>query len=362
MSELQVLALVDQVKPVNFCKLGLIFSNFDHIFLKQDRFGKISWLCRSTENTCMQYNRLTMRCCLMTKTILSTIVLSTILLTSMIATTPAFAVPTWSASGPGTVTVTDADQGGDGLAQFTYAADPAGFATNTWTFETTATTTGPVTVFYDWGGFHAWFQVTATLEATDPSGTTTLINEGPVSCCVGAPSGGFHYTGSHTFDAVAGQTYSFTISGSNSDSDNRLLGTFTVASPPTFGLDGFAQQVTDLEDDLAACQAQNSQLTSDLDQCEADNADLQQTIDDQNDTIADLQQQVDDQNDIIAGLEDAIAALTTQVEDLTAQIADLTGILTNGETDMCHKGKTITVGLDAISAHLNHGDSLGACS
>ena len=76
----------------------------------------------------------------------------------------AFAVPIWSASGPGTVTVTDADQGDDNIAEFTYNVDPAGLCdfnnglsdcpNNTWTFESTATDSGLIEIQYDWNGNH----------------------------------------------------------------------------------------------------------------------------------------------------------------------------------------------------------------
>lgn len=29
---------------------------------------------------------------------------------------------------------------------------------------------------------------------------------------------------------------------------------------------------------------------------------------------------------------------------------------------ICHKGKTLTVASPAVSAHLNHGDTIGACA
>ncbi len=156
-----------------------------------------------------------------------TIFMATILLT-MSVVPASFAVPTWSASGPGTVTVTDTDQGDDGVSQFTYNMNPAGFSTSTWSFETTATQDETVTLFYDYSGFHAFFAVTAFLQSFDDDGTTTIVNDGPVNCC-SSPSNGFHYTGSVTFDVVTGETYGFNMGGNNFDSDNRLIGTFTVS-------------------------------------------------------------------------------------------------------------------------------------
>lgn len=158
--------------------------------------------------------------------------LAVIVLTlSQVSSHDAYAAPIWSASGPGTVTVTNPDQGINGQAQFTYSINlgGGGVPTKTWTFETTAAQTGPVTLDYTWSGYHAYYQVTTFLNKLDSTGTTGLVHQGPVNCCT-SPSGGFSYIGSVTFNAVAGQTYGFTLGGSNYDSDSRLLGTFTVKS------------------------------------------------------------------------------------------------------------------------------------
>ena len=162
-------------------------------------------------------------------------ILAVIVLTlSQVSSHDAYAIPVWSASGPGTTTTTIADQGINGTAQFTYYINlgNGGVPTQTWTFETTATQTGPIKLNYNWHGFHAFFQVTTFLNKIDSSGVTNLINQGPVNCCT-PPSGGFNYTGSVTFNAVAGQKYGFTLGGSNFDSNSKLLGTFTVKVQPT---------------------------------------------------------------------------------------------------------------------------------
>ena len=153
--------------------------------------------------------------------------LGAVIVLGAVMASPVVAAPTWSAAGPGTVNVTDADQGDDGQAQFTYLINPAGFSTRQWTFLATATTTGPVTIDYDWTGFHAFFQVTTGLVAVDGGGETTLIADGPVNCCT-PPSGGFSYSGQVTLNTVAGEQYGFKVSGSNFDSNNQLGGTFTI--------------------------------------------------------------------------------------------------------------------------------------
>ena len=56
-----------------------------------------------------------------------------------------------------------------------------------------------------------------------------LHSAGPVNCCA-APSGGFDYSGTATFDLQAGDVYGFRMSGSHFDSDRRLLGTLTVSN------------------------------------------------------------------------------------------------------------------------------------
>lgn len=155
--------------------------------------------------------------------------LAAIVLTlSQVSSHDAYASPIWSASGPGNVVVTESDQGINGQAQFKYNINlGGGVPTQTWTFETPATQTGPITLDYDWTGFHAFFRVTTFLNKFDGTGTTNLVSQGPVNCCT-SPSGGFHYTGSVTINAVAGQPYGFTLGGSNFDSNSVLSGIFTV--------------------------------------------------------------------------------------------------------------------------------------
>jgi hypothetical protein len=59
--------------------------------------------------------------------------------------------------------------------------------------------------------------------------TKTLQSAGPVNCCA-APSGGFNYTGTATFDLQPGDEYGFRMSGGNSDRDNRLIGALTLTT------------------------------------------------------------------------------------------------------------------------------------
>ena len=137
----------------------------------------------------------------------------------------------WSGSGPGTINVVS-----DGISAnplFTYSLNPVGNPpTRTWDFTTVANSTGALTLDYDYSGLHAWFQVTAFLKAIVNGATVaTLVNDGPVNCCT-PPSNGFTYTGSFTFNVIAGDTYGFQFGGSNGDSNNFLQGTLEVLLPP----------------------------------------------------------------------------------------------------------------------------------
>lgn len=143
--------------------------------------------------------------------------------------TPAQAVTIWSATGPGTVTVLQ--DGSGGVSEMTYSLSGSEvFSTQTWTFLTTAASSGPVT--YDWAydGFHAFFQVRVFLIA-DNGVDQTLVNDGPVNCCT-PPSGGFNYSGQYTFNVLAGESYGFRFGGSNFDSNSVLQGHFTAAAVP----------------------------------------------------------------------------------------------------------------------------------
>ncbi len=154
----------------------------------------------------------------------------------------------WTGSaGPGTTNVVS--DGTAGPAVFTYDYDPTGptvigaGATGTWTFSTTADASGPVQLDWSYTGFHAFFQVTVGLTAFVASGgsqtSTPLVQDGPINCCT-APSSGFTYAGTTTLSVLAGDTYGFTMSGSNFDLNDVLRGTLTItrsvpSAPVLFG-------------------------------------------------------------------------------------------------------------------------------
>jgi hypothetical protein len=137
----------------------------------------------------------------------------------------------WVGAGLGGTTVSD---GTSGDPQFKYSLDPAGFGQQTWTFGAQASDGGAIVLPYDYSGFNAYFQVTVGLDIFVTHGedttTTPLVHAGPTNCC-SAPSGGFHYSGTTTVDVQAGDTYGFTMTGSNFDSNNVLQGTLTILGP-----------------------------------------------------------------------------------------------------------------------------------
>jgi hypothetical protein len=142
-------------------------------------------------------------------------------------------------SGIGTSTTTVVSDGTTSPPEFTYNLDngSAG-ASGSWQFSTTSTASGPVDLDWSYSGFNAYFEVTVGLSAfvthNGTTTTTTLVNAGPVDCCT-PPSGGFSYSGVTQLTVAAGDTYGFTMAGSNADSDALLSGTLdvTIDPPPT---------------------------------------------------------------------------------------------------------------------------------
>jgi subtilisin family serine protease len=135
----------------------------------------------------------------------------------------------WSGTGTATTTVT-AD-GTAGNAVLDYSVN--GFTGN-WTFSNTAKSARKQPIAWRYKGYHAWFQVRVAIEQfVIRNGSEivkqTLQSAGPVNCCA-APSGGFDYTGTATFDLQPGDIYGFRMSGSHFDSDSRLIGTLTLTS------------------------------------------------------------------------------------------------------------------------------------
>ena len=148
---------------------------------------------------------------------------------------PVLTPQAWTMAGPGTISSTQVGN----VSTLTYNINPAGFSTQTWTASAIADTSGDYLFNWAYNGFHAFFQVTAFLNA----GATSLVNTGPNNCC-STPSGGFAYNGFYTFSNVnVGNTMAFTFGGSNFDSTNILIGSLTlnqVPEPGTLALLGLA--------------------------------------------------------------------------------------------------------------------------
>ncbi|MEO8264248.1 MAG: hypothetical protein ABI706_01930, partial [Ilumatobacteraceae bacterium] len=148
------------------------------------------------------------------------------------------ATPTpWTAGGPvpGDFTL---DSNGSAIPpQMTYnlGEDPVGrrLTDQSWTLQTVATSDLTDAVPYLYTGYHGFFEVIVHLDAfvihEGVLSTTPLVTDGPVNCCT-PPSGGFTYSGDHSFDVVAGDTYGFRFGGFNFDSDPHFFGTLALAN------------------------------------------------------------------------------------------------------------------------------------
>ncbi|QIK66203.1 hypothetical protein G7072_07450 [Nocardioides sp. HDW12B] len=176
------------------------------------------------------------------------------------------ATSVWSAAVVNTAptTISNVQDGSESAAQFTYRSVDGGFGEQTWDFSSVydpgaeIPEEARVQVPWSWQGFHAYFNVTATLRAYTVIGGVKvyqdqpLVSAGPRSCCE-TPSAGFSYGGVATFSLLAGQEYGFEVSGSNGDSNNTLSGTFTLSTRPYLeSLGGDNRQWTKATDLIAA--------------------------------------------------------------------------------------------------------------
>ena len=148
---------------------------------------------------------------------------------------------TWAGSGTGTTLA--AGSGAAGPAQFTYDlpdADPVvgNGEAGSWDVYTTASSAGTINIPWRYTGFHAFFQVTVKLDAfvvgaSGPDTQTNLLTAGPANCCA-APSAGFDYSGTASFNVQPGDIYGFTLTGTNGDTNETLRGELLLGnSVPT---------------------------------------------------------------------------------------------------------------------------------
>jgi hypothetical protein len=123
-----------------------------------------------------------------------------------------------------------------GDAQFTYIAPGGGSdgESGQWSFFTTAAEDASFSLPWQWTGLHAWFNVTARLDAVIVRGetlvsSTNLVDAGPEICCT-TPSNGFDYSGDASFTVQTGDVYGFVLAGSNGDFNDFLRGELTVGT------------------------------------------------------------------------------------------------------------------------------------
>ncbi|MGJ9417338.1 PEP-CTERM sorting domain-containing protein [Massilia sp. CMS3.1] len=146
-------------------------------------------------------------------------------LSSVAAASAGASVLDWTISGPGSVT--EQEQGTTSTLGYSLQGLDV-YSPQVWNAVAVADKAGDYSVDWNYSGYHAFFLVTAFLNATGPSGSAQLVNAGPAFCC-SAPSGGFNYAGTYTFTNVnAGDALRFSFGGSNGDSDARLLGTLVL--------------------------------------------------------------------------------------------------------------------------------------
>ena len=167
----------------------------------------------------------------MPKTILTMILaaaLSTLSASSAFAASP----DAWTATGP------TATSSGDAVMQYALAG-----RTGTWTMQATAGAARKLSVTWNYKGYHAYFGVKVAIQKFVIRNGSEIITETLQSASADrfcqAPSGGFDYSGTTSFDAQAGDIYGFRMTGKNFDSDARLNGTLTLNVTELLPLAGF---------------------------------------------------------------------------------------------------------------------------
>lgn len=142
-----------------------------------------------------------------------------------VASTSAFAQG-WSFSGPGNTSLSSPSANVETASYGLSGGDV--YSTQTWTLSNVAASKGDYTFNWDYSGDHAYFNVHAELNAFTSNGEVGLYNPPNANCC-SAPSNGFHESGTYHFGVLnAGDSYGFTMRGSNFDSDAHLVGTLSV--------------------------------------------------------------------------------------------------------------------------------------
>jgi hypothetical protein len=111
---------------------------------------------------------------------------------------------------------------------FTYL-DPTTDVYSTQTFTYQAVATSSLTLNYAWqyAGFHAYYETSASLTAfaNGPGGTTAVTLVVPQSV-----GGGFGFGGTGSLTITSGYAFGFIASGKNYDSNHTLRGTVTITA------------------------------------------------------------------------------------------------------------------------------------
>ena len=136
----------------------------------------------------------------------------------------------WAATGTAFTTATSDGTSSDPVLDYSVLGSGG-----SWRFSATAGSARVQSVDWRYKGYHAWFMVRVAIEKFVVRGGTEIVTEtlhsaGPVNCCA-APSGGFDYSGTTTFDLQPGDVYGFRMSGSHFDSDRRLIGNLSLTLP-----------------------------------------------------------------------------------------------------------------------------------
>ncbi|MGA8257925.1 MAG: hypothetical protein WB767_15255 [Nocardioides sp.] len=137
--------------------------------------------------------------------------------------------PPWSVDGPDVTTVVD----GTGSAPASFSYDGKGKRkSGLWLFHAQAPTSGPLSIPWTWTGDHGRSQVKSRLtvgllRGNDFQQIAVLINDGPKSCCSPGTTG-FRYSGTTSLDLEQGDRYGFLLTGSHSESNGPLAGTFKL--------------------------------------------------------------------------------------------------------------------------------------
>ena len=141
----------------------------------------------------------------------------------------------WTAAGNGTLSATVNSPTSVTLGYNFYYPGPADsslvvYDQQTWTYTTTAKSTGRYTFNWTYVGFHSFFDISESLEAyaNGPSGETTVpLVSG--SCPGSCPT--FSYSDSASIPLTAGYTWGVRARGRNYDSRRVLQGTITLGDP-----------------------------------------------------------------------------------------------------------------------------------